>query len=100
MKNICGFFYNLYFPFQNLIDVMDYASMTELIAGLAQYFAFYNADRPHQSLDYQTPRLVYSAGVGGGELIVDRFGEEDETPQEKSSPVQRRAAEEAEMGTA
>lgn len=74
--------------------------MTELMAGPAQYFAFYNDDRPHQSLDYQTPRLVYSTGVGGRELIVDRFGEEDEAQQEKSSTVQPRAAEEAAMGTA
>jgi uncharacterized protein (DUF2384 family) len=31
--------------------------------------------RPHQSLGYQTPDKVYSAGVGGGSLIVDRLGE-------------------------
>ena len=27
-----------------------YANMAELPVGLAQYFAFYNAERPHQSL--------------------------------------------------
>lgn len=27
-----------------------YANMAELTVGLAQYFAFYNAERPHQAL--------------------------------------------------
>ena len=27
--------------------------------GLARYFAFYNDERPHQSLDYRTPAAVY-----------------------------------------
>ncbi len=43
--------------------------------GLAQYFAFYNADRPHQSLDYKTPASLYRSGVGGGALIVDKYGD-------------------------
>jgi hypothetical protein len=34
----------------------------------------------------------YSTGVGGGALIVDKFGDDDEKPQEKSSTGQRRAA--------
>lgn len=36
-----------------------YDSMAKLRAGLKQYFEFYNADRRHQSLDYQTPDEVY-----------------------------------------
>ena len=27
--------------------------MSELRAGLAEYFTFYNGERPHQSLDYK-----------------------------------------------
>lgn len=69
------------------------------MAGLAQCFAFYNAHRPHQSLGYQAPDAVYQAGVGGGSLIVVRFGD-DKNAQEASSPGQRRAAEEVETGTA
>jgi transposase InsO family protein len=29
----------------------------------AKYFAFYNARRSHQSLDYRTPDEVYFAGL-------------------------------------
>ena len=82
------------------VYLKGYANMAELMVGLAQYFAFYNAERPHQSLAYQAPDQVYSTGIGGGALIVDRFGEEDEIQQEKSSTGQRRAAEEVEMGLA
>jgi putative transposase len=77
-----------------------YANMAELTVGLAQYFAFYNAERPHQALGYQTPNQVHATGVGGGALIVDRFGDEDDRPQEKSSTGQRRAADAVEMNTA
>jgi len=49
--------------------------MAELTVGLAQYFAFYNAERPYQALGYETPDHVYRTGVGGGALIVDKFGE-------------------------
>lgn len=68
--------------------------------GWAQYFAFYNAQRPHQSPSYQTPDQVYRDGIGGGAMFADRFGDDIETPQERSMTGQRRAAEEVEMGTA
>ena len=38
-----------------------YETVPELERGLGQYFPFYNAERPHQALDYQTPRQVYEA---------------------------------------
>src|SRR5450830_546030 len=82
------------------VYLKGYANMAELMVGLAQYFAFYNAERPHQSLGYQTPDQVYRDGVGGGALIVDRFGD-DKKSQEESNTGQRRAAVEAvETGTA
>jgi len=34
-------------------------TMRELKAALKSYFGFYNASRPHQSLEYQTPDEVY-----------------------------------------
>jgi putative transposase len=37
----------------------DYANPREARQGLAHYFEFYNFERPHQSLDYQTPAQVY-----------------------------------------
>ena len=82
------------------VYLKGYANMAELMVGLAQYFAFYNAERPHQSLGYQTPDQVYLDGVSGGALIVDRFGDEDKKSQEKSNTGQRRTDEEAETGTA
>ena len=36
-----------------------YASVPELARGLERYFAFDNAERLHQSLDYRTPAVVY-----------------------------------------
>lgn len=48
----------------------------------------------------RSPSHVYSTGVGGGALIVDRFVDDEDKPQEKSDTGQRRAADEVEMGTA
>ena len=41
------------------IYLNDYQSVPELRLGLQQYFEFYNHQRLHQSLDYQTPAEVY-----------------------------------------
>lgn len=41
------------------IYLKGYASLGELTIGLADYFAFYNAERPHQSMGYRTPDEVY-----------------------------------------
>jgi putative transposase len=56
------------------VYLKGYASMAELTIGLAQYFAFYNGERPHQSLGYRTPKAVYASGQGGGAMIADKFG--------------------------
>jgi putative transposase len=37
----------------------DYQTVAELRQGLAVYFEFYNQERLHQSLNYQTPEEVY-----------------------------------------
>ena len=39
-----------------------YETPTELRTGLAQYFTFYNQDRPHQSLDDRVPVEVFGNG--------------------------------------
>ncbi len=41
------------------IYIQGYDTVPGLQRGLARYFAFYNDDRPHQSLDYRTPAAVY-----------------------------------------
>jgi putative transposase len=37
----------------------EYASVQDAVAGLGKYIDFYNYERPHQSLSYQTPAEVY-----------------------------------------
>lgn len=41
------------------IYIKSYATVPELYNGLNEYFRFYNYERIHQSLDYQTPASVY-----------------------------------------
>jgi putative transposase len=40
----------------------EYSDITECKSHLRKYFRFYNEERPHQSLDYLTPRQVYMKG--------------------------------------
>ena len=67
-----------------------YATVPDLVAGLTEYFLFYNAERMHQSLGYCTPDQVYETGSGGGACIVDKFGSEQRLTQVESG--QRRTA--------
>jgi putative transposase len=41
------------------VYLKDYQSMPEAINSLKQYFTFYNQERLHQALDYQTPAAVH-----------------------------------------
>ena len=41
------------------VYLKDYSTPREAIQGLEAYFAFYNGQRLHQSLNYQTPAAVY-----------------------------------------
>jgi putative transposase len=45
------------------IYLQGYQSIPELILGLTRYFAFYNEERAHQSLDYLTPNEVYMTAI-------------------------------------
>jgi putative transposase len=41
------------------IYIRGYDTVAALRSGLRSYFAFYNDERPHQSLGYRTPAAVY-----------------------------------------
>ena len=43
------------------VYMKDYGDLAEARRGLGAYFEFYNEARPHQSLDYRTPREVMCA---------------------------------------
>lgn len=58
------------------IYLKSYSTVAELTLGLMEYFTFYNSERPHQSLGDQTPDEVYAAGVGGGAMIPEHFGQD------------------------
>jgi putative transposase len=44
------------------VYLRDYGLVPEARAGIGRYFEFYNHERPHQSLAYQTPAAVYEGG--------------------------------------
>jgi putative transposase len=41
------------------VYLRNYETVPEAMTGLGRYFAFYNCERLHQSLDYRTPEAVY-----------------------------------------
>ena len=46
------------------VYLQGYVTPREVLLGLQTYFPYYNHQRPHQSLDYQTPAGVYHGGEG------------------------------------
>jgi putative transposase len=73
------------------VYLKGYAGMGELMPGLTDYFAFYNGERPHQSLSNHTPNRVYETGHGGGAKIVDKFSKEEKS-ETVAKPGQRCSA--------
>jgi putative transposase len=49
--------------------------MAELTVRLAEYFAFYNSERPHQGLGYKKPDDIYATRQGSGASIPDYFSD-------------------------
>lgn len=43
------------------VYLKDYQTGPEAISGLGRYLDFYDDGRPHQSLDYRTPKQVHYA---------------------------------------
>jgi len=63
------------------VYLKDYLDVLEAVANLKRYFTFYNHERLHQALDYQTPGAIYFGRGGctgedqnGGMLRIDRVG--------------------------
>ena len=42
------------------IYLHDYETISDVRRGIGRFFSFYNGERPHQALDYRTPKQVYS----------------------------------------
>ncbi len=63
------------------VYLKGYPTMEELRTGLSNYFGHYNAQRPHQSLQYKTPNVVYASGTNGGALIVEKYAKKEEKAQ-------------------
>ena len=78
------------------IYLKKYDSLPSLLLGLTEYFMFYNEVRPHQSLGYETPSIVYKNATGGGAKIVDKFGERDKQLSAKKLGQRQSAAATAE----
>lgn len=57
------------------VYLKGYATVSDLLLGLTEYFVFYNTERTHQSLGYDTPDEVYRTASGGGARIVDKYYE-------------------------
>lgn len=57
------------------VYLKQHDSLQDLLMGLTRYFMFYNEERLHQSLGYETPEVVYRTAAGGGAKIVDKFNE-------------------------
>jgi len=56
------------------VYLRGYATVPQLHEGLEGYFPFYNTERLHQSLDYQTPAVVYR-GMPGEAVSAGAFSE-------------------------
>lgn len=47
------------------VYIKDYETVLEGVTGIGKYFEFYNRERPHQSLGYETPEAVYRRRQAG-----------------------------------
>jgi putative transposase len=67
------------------VYLKDYEAVDEARQGLAEYFRFYNTDRPHQALGYHTPAEVHF-GVEGSECNnVTGVNKKEKEPKRKKT---------------
>jgi len=55
------------------VYLKDYSDPPDAVRNLGLYFNFYNAQRPHQALNYQTPEAVYF-GIKAQKRAVAKVG--------------------------
>ncbi len=63
------------------VYLKDYASPREARQSISNYFDFYNYERPHQSLDYQTPAQVYFESENFSAMDANGCGLVGNSPQ-------------------
>jgi putative transposase len=52
------------------VYLMNFATAAEARKYIGEYFIYYNEERPHQSLGYQTPAQIYAGGQAGPVMIL------------------------------
>ena len=52
------------------VYLKDYETVFEAVDGISCYFKFYNEERLHQALDYETPAQIYKGGSSEMPLIA------------------------------
>jgi len=52
------------------VYLKDYETVFEAVDGISCYFKFYNEERLHQALDYETPAQIYKGGSSEMPLIT------------------------------
>ncbi len=62
------------------VYLKGYANMAELMIGLAQYFSFYNEERPHQSLGYKRRMPSMPAARAAGQRLLINSAVRGENP--------------------
>ena len=67
------------------VYLKGYAMVGELMIGLIEYFAFYNGERPHQSLGNKTPDVVYRTALDGGAMILDKYPRAEKEEKSKTA---------------
>lgn len=67
------------------VYLKGYATVSELMIGLIEYFTFYNGERPHQSLGNKTPDVVYRTATDGGAMILDKYPRAEKEEKSKTA---------------
>ncbi len=63
------------------IYLQEFETVKEVVAELGKYFSYYNNERPHQSLGYQTPSSIYTGSGCADSIAIGGYqGGDGSTP--------------------